>query len=211
MYTRPPSREEPKIKIPENYGGSMFKSNSDFYPAYSQNKNISSERTPSDKNSSQYYSKERQQSDIKNNYANTQSVHHAHPVYQTQPTYQAQPEEEIPPVYDEPDDESAESVSEETEQINETKAEVVEDNSQPAVSLLPTSNDKCDKCDRKGSLFSSILPSGALKNNFPFGHGIGSEELLIMGIMLMVFMSGNNDKDPDGELMLLLAMLLFAG
>lgn len=58
-----------------------------------------------------------------------------------------------------------------------------------------------------GSLFSSILPGGIFKNNFPFGHGLGNEELLLLGIMLSIYMSG----EADGELMMLLCLLLFAG
>ncbi len=57
------------------------------------------------------------------------------------------------------------------------------------------------------SLFSSILPNGILKNNFPFGHGLGEEELLILGIMLSVYLSG----EEHGDLLILLAILLFAG
>ena len=58
-----------------------------------------------------------------------------------------------------------------------------------------------------GSLFSSILPNGIFKNNFPFAHGLGEEELLILGVMLALYTSG----DEHGDLLLLLAILLFAG
>ncbi len=59
----------------------------------------------------------------------------------------------------------------------------------------------------QGSLFASMLGDGIFKNNFPFGHGLGSEELLILGVMLAIYASG----EADGELMLLLGILLFAG
>ena len=59
----------------------------------------------------------------------------------------------------------------------------------------------------QASLFSSLLPGGLFKNNFPFGHGLGVEELLILGIMLSIYLSG----EADGELMILLGILLFAG
>lgn len=62
---------------------------------------------------------------------------------------------------------------------------------------------------RPDSLLSSLFPSKSLKNHFPFGHGIGSEEILILGIMSLIFFS--DDKEPDGELIMLLALLLFAG
>lgn len=59
----------------------------------------------------------------------------------------------------------------------------------------------------------SLIPfasAKSLKNHFPFGHGIGSEELLILGIMTLLFMSDEDDTS-DGELIMLLALLLFAG
>lgn len=73
----------------------------------------------------------------------------------------------------------------------------------PAVELHDRSRDTRPL----GSLFSSVLPNGIFKNNFPFGHGIGEEELLILGIMLSVYMSG----EEHGDLLILLAILLFAG
>ena len=60
---------------------------------------------------------------------------------------------------------------------------------------------------------SSLLPFAStklLKNHFPFGHGIGSEELLILGIMTLLF-SNDEANSSDGELIMLLALLLFAG
>ena len=61
------------------------------------------------------------------------------------------------------------------------------------------------------SIFSSLLPRGNLSSHFPFGHGIGSEELLILAVMLMVFLSGNECGEVDSEFLLLLGLLLFAG
>ena len=61
------------------------------------------------------------------------------------------------------------------------------------------------------SIFSSLLPKGALSTHFPFGHGIGGEELLILAVMLLVFLSGNETGETDGEFILLLGLLLFAG
>lgn len=66
--------------------------------------------------------------------------------------------------------------------------------------------------DTKPSIFSSLLPASfASSSHFPFGHGIGSEELLILAMMLMVFLSDKNGDSPDHELLLLLGLLLFAG
>ena len=61
------------------------------------------------------------------------------------------------------------------------------------------------------SIFSSLLPRSDLSKHFPFGHGIGSEELLILAVMLMVFLSGNEKGEVDSEFLLLLGLLLFAG
>ena len=64
------------------------------------------------------------------------------------------------------------------------------------------------------SIFSSLLPtSNSSANHFPFGHGIGSEEILLLAVMLLVFLSGNKDGGDgcDEELLLLLGFLIFAG
>ena len=62
------------------------------------------------------------------------------------------------------------------------------------------------------SFFSPILPPSTLSSgHFPFGHGIGSEEILIIALMLTVYLSGTEEKNIDHELMLLLGLLLFAG
>ena len=64
----------------------------------------------------------------------------------------------------------------------------------------------------RSSLFSSLLPSSLLGgDHFPFGHGIGSEELLILAIMLLVYLSGEENGKPDTEFLLMLGLLLFAG
>lgn len=67
------------------------------------------------------------------------------------------------------------------------------------------------KPDNRSSLFSLLLPPGSSQGHFPFGHGLGSEELLILGIMLLVFLHGNENGAPDNEFLLLLGLLLFAG
>ena len=61
---------------------------------------------------------------------------------------------------------------------------------------------------KSSSIFASLLPTTTShSSHFPFGHGIGSEELLILAIMLLVFLS----EESDQELLLLLGFLLFAG
>ena len=64
---------------------------------------------------------------------------------------------------------------------------------------------------RDGSIFSSLLPFASSSSNFPFGHGIGGEELLILGVMLLVYLSGNERGKVDNEFLLLLGLLLFSG
>ena len=76
---------------------------------------------------------------------------------------------------------------------------------------LPTT-EKSPPEDQKQSLFSSLFPPGiASSAHFPFGHGLGGEELLIMAMMLLVLLSGKDGGESDHELLLLLGLLLFAG
>ncbi len=70
---------------------------------------------------------------------------------------------------------------------------------------------KSETEQKRPSLLSSVFPPELLKNNFPFGHGIGSEELLILAMMFLVFNSSEDGREPDTELIMLLALLLFAG
>ena len=78
-----------------------------------------------------------------------------------------------------------------------------------AVSIQPEPPDGQDST--KSALFS-LLPSSILGgDHFPFGHGIGSEELLILAIMLLVYLSGEKNGEPDTEFLLMLGLLLFAG
>ena len=76
---------------------------------------------------------------------------------------------------------------------------------------VPISVSKEVKPQKKDStsLFSSLLPSNITSScHFPFGHGIGSEELLILAMMLLVYLS---EGETDNEFLLLLGLLLFAG
>ena len=60
------------------------------------------------------------------------------------------------------------------------------------------------------SIFSTLMPpSSSTSGHFPFGHGIGSEEILIIAMMLLVYLS--DSECADNELLLLLGLLLFAG
>ncbi len=82
-------------------------------------------------------------------------------------------------------------------------------------SILPTvietvAEEKPHK-DTSRSVFLSLLPNFSLSSKFPFGHGIGSEELFILGIMLLIYTAGDSDQPMDNELLLLLCILLFSG
>ena len=61
------------------------------------------------------------------------------------------------------------------------------------------------------SIFSSLLPNFSSSSRFPFGHGIGGEELFILGIMLLIYTAGDETQPMDSELLLLLCILLFSG
>lgn len=61
------------------------------------------------------------------------------------------------------------------------------------------------------SMLSSLLHQTSNTAHFPFGHGIGGEELLILGIMLLVFTHGSESGEYDNTLILLLALILFSG
>lgn len=68
-----------------------------------------------------------------------------------------------------------------------------------------------DSASPQRSLFSSLLPPASSSGHFPFGHGIGSEEILILALMLTVYLSGSEEGQIDHELLILLGLLLFAG
>ncbi len=50
-----------------------------------------------------------------------------------------------------------------------------------------------------------------ISDKFPFGHGIGSEELLILAVMLLILFSDGQEEERDPILPLMLGLLLFAG
>lgn len=187
MYTRQSAINKEKIKVPENYGGSMFRSTPSFYETFA---------TPAKTNET--YDKIISNTNINDNKERTESEN----IKSNDSSF------------DEQDNDSL-SVSKEyrTEDLsnNETfmsdKSDDEQNFSSSEYEVTNTVNDN----HKKNSLFSGILVPGMFEKHFPFGHGIGSEELLIMGIMLMVYMSYENTKESDGDLMLMLAMLLFAG
>ena len=83
--------------------------------------------------------------------------------------------------------------------------EISEDEIKPAISS-PHAEEPA-----RNPIFSSLLPPTNHSAHFPFGHGIGTEELLILGMMLLIFTHERELGENDNELILLLALLLFSG
>jgi len=74
----------------------------------------------------------------------------------------------------------------------------------------PEKNPEPSPPSERPSIFSALMPPNPSSSaRFPFGHGIGSEELLIIAMMLMVYLA--DGESADNELLLLLGLLLFAG
>ncbi len=87
---------------------------------------------------------------------------------------------------------------------------------EPSTDILPTvietiAEERPSDDNNHKSVFSSLLPNFSSSSKFPFGHGIGSEELFILGIMLLIYTAGDSDQPMDSELLLLLCILLFSG
>lgn len=100
------------------------------------------------------------------------------------------------------------------EEQEQTQEERDDQNFLPAVCEEPSCNCAPQNKGRNhhsSSIFSSLLPSLSSSSNFPFGHGIGAEELFILGVMLLIYMSGDDGAPMDSELLLLLCILLFSG
>ena len=93
----------------------------------------------------------------------------------------------------------------ESELLQDTPKEAKFGEEQEAVSSSAPSS------THQKSLFSSLLPPASSSGHFPFGHGIGSEEILILALMLTVYLSGSEEGQIDHELLILLGLLLFAG
>ena len=72
---------------------------------------------------------------------------------------------------------------------------------------LPHQSDESSQ----NTIFSSLIPPKNNSTHFPFGHGIGAEELFLLGMMLLVFSHKGGSADDDNELIILLALLLFSG
>ena len=122
------------------------------------------------------------------------------------PARQTPPRSDIPP---------RELISNEDNSLDTRHEHTLPATTEAPVALIHTSDEKQEDTDRKdngnSSLLSHLLPPSGKSSHFPFGHGIGSEELLIMGAMLLVYLHGNECGEHDNDFLILLALLLFSG
>ena len=103
-----------------------------------------------------------------------------------------------------------------TDIVPETPREPEPQIKEEPAAILPTiietvAEERPHKDHSPRSVFSSLLPNFSSSSKFPFGHGIGAEELFILGIMLLIYTAGDSDQPMDSELLLLLCILLFSG
>ena len=182
MYVRQPNAHNKSIKIPENYHGNAFS--------------------------------EPQLRDMPPPLR--QSVQDRHPFHGDLPpdeqarfeqaSYEQDSYEQAPYEQD-----SADKVSQIPAEKSREELSPLTDSEKFPIRAEEPKSERKERADQP-SLFSSLLPPiSKLEGHFPFGHGIGSEELLIMAMMLLVYLSGAEDGKADNELLLLLGLLLFAG
>ena len=102
------------------------------------------------------------------------------------------------------DEEIEDAAKEPQDNLQDRPITIYEEHSPP----LPTPI-SLPKEEKKSTALASLLPTFVgSEAHFPFGHGIGHEELLIIAMMAMIFMA---EGETDNELLLLLGLLLFAG
>ncbi len=164
MYVRPPERQRPQVKLPENYSGNAFRQGN---PYNSMPPPARPDLPP----------RERRERD---------RMDHLPPdPYPEEAAF----EEDAEPI-ETPLPLPAYPHTEEDAPSEQSAPEAAAGREAPT-SLL------------------SLLPG--LSGRFPFGHGLGSEELLILAVMLMITMSEDRREEDDRILLLMLGLLLFAG
>ena len=186
MYVKQPSSassNNARIKIPDNYGGNAFSSSyyADMPPPARQS--VPNQTEQNTKPSSSPISESPPKSSPL-----VDRLRHSEPL----------------------DDDIASA----DDQVAPTPPESIVNNSSTPRAAYAESADKdtaTQASSHTTSLLSSLIPKTSFLGNFPFGHGIGGEELLILGIMLLVYLSGYEKGEIDGEFIILLALLLFAG
>ena len=181
MYVKPPTSNTSRVKLPDNYGGSVFSSSyyGDMPPPV---------RQPASQRSDDHSTDIPKHSD-------------------TPPKSSPLAKQMLEPRSDIVDQSF----------VDECSNEKYDDESDLQNFALQTHHHAEDvhaesKQEHKNpSLLSSLIPSFSPLKSFPFGHGIGGEELLILGVMLLIFLSGSESGEIDSEFIILLGMLLFAG
>ena len=184
MYVRPPNQNKERIKVPENYRGNVFASSGEYTDMPPPTRlPYSSYDLPPERHEDQASEGDRARPD-------------------------EQYERTLPERFDSSEHEeyrqflpdAKEHISQEGRDRQAGKEDA------PAIASADGKGGA-----EKSSIFSLLMPPSSNLLHFPFGHGIGSEELLILGIMLLIFLHGSECGEPDNEFLLLLALLLFAG
>lgn len=188
MYARPPrTNSNDNIRIPENYGGSAFRGGSFSEPRY----DISQADRPRVSRADYPPSTDRpQRPELYTEHSADSRIDHSSERETERIELNMGEQNDMPPGEDGRQNGIADG----------------QNSALPVLVEVPN-----EQREHKSSIFSSLFPPTMLQSHFPFGHGLGTEELLILGMMLMVYMSGNERGETDNELILLLALLLFAG
>ena len=76
----------------------------------------------------------------------------------------------------------------------------------PPALLLPPCEERTKKEDETPAISLIEKPFEKLGKAFPFSHGIGFDELLLLGLIILLSQSGR-----DSDMVLWLALLLFCG
>ena len=184
MYVRPPNQNRERIRVPENYRGNVFASSGEYtdMPPPTRLPHSSYDLPP-----------ERYSVTPENDRNNVSDGQFA---------------DMLPEPLSLPEREDYSRTSAKSKEATADESYKPEDDRQ----AIPASILKDSKREpERSSLFSLLMPPSSNALHFPFGHGIGSEELLILGIMLLIFLHGSESGEPDNEFLLLLALLLFAG
>lgn len=181
MYVKPPTSTPARVKLPDNYGGSAFSSS--YYGDMPP-----PARQPAPQRSEDHSADPPRHSDIP-----PKSSPLAKQLLDTRSNTVE------PSFADEYSDQKHDD-------------DIKPQNFEPQISPDPIDHTHENRQQQKNSsLLSSLIPSISPSKSFPFGHGIGGEELLILGVMLLIFLSGSESGEVDSEFIILLGLLLFAG
>jgi hypothetical protein len=82
-----------------------------------------------------------------------------------------------------------------------------------AVALSPKEPEREQETHTRPPSVLSGVPLGLNLSRFPFGHGLGFEELLLLGLIFFLLKEGETQTDRGDldQTVILLALLLFCG